>query len=287
VSNGNGHTSDVQGRLFVHGVPPDADGKWRVPVGMNDFQLLGIVDPGAWAVFLALQWFAREKDTCHPSLLALVEMLGKDKDKRGGERTIRYAIDRLVNAGLVQRVATRGKVTEYHLRRKEIDCLTSTEVRQPVSESKATGFQDQGNQFPKLRQPVSSVIDKDKGTRQRNKTRRALRFDAADMTTAVWMFSLIQAIDAKAKKPNLDGWANEIRLMREQDGRADQEIREVFEWANQDNFWRSNILSPGKLREKFTTLLSQRNRNGSTSKRNSHVGPGQRHEADCPGIGRA
>jgi len=77
------------------------------------------------------------------------------------------------------------------------------------------------------------------------------------------MFSLIQQIDAKSKKPNLERWANEIRLTREIDNRTDQEIRRVFWWANQNTFWRGNILSPAKLREKFTQLLAQSQRNGA------------------------
>lgn len=82
-------------------------------------------------------------------------------------------------------------------------------------------------------------------------------------------------MDPKAKAPNLDKWANEIRLMREQDGRTDAEIRAVFTWANQDGFWRSNILSPGKLREKFTTLDLKRKQgsNGNGRPDNDSTSP--------------
>jgi hypothetical protein len=79
------------------------------------------------------------------------------------------------------------------------------------------------------------------------------------------MFAMVQKIDSKVREPSLDRWANDIRLMREADKRTDEEIRATFAWANDDDFWKANILSPGKLREKFTTLLGQQNRNGGST----------------------
>lgn len=63
---------------------------------------------------------------------------------------------------------------------------------------------------------------------------------------------------ATPAKRNLPDWANTIRLMREQDNRDPREIRDVFVWANRDSFWSSNILSPGKLREKWDVLYLKR-----------------------------
>jgi hypothetical protein len=81
------------------------------------------------------------------------------------------------------------------------------------------------------------------------------------------MLSLIRALDPKCKQPNLDKWANEIRLMRERDKRTDREIRATFTWANRDSFWQSNILSPSKLRDKFSTLSLKAASNGQPVKK--------------------
>ncbi len=90
-------------------------------------------------------------------------------------------------------------------------------------------------------------------------SRRTLRFDLADRATAEWMFERIRDLDQTFKTPNLDSWANDIRLTRQRDGKTDEEIRELFAWANQNDFWCSNILSPGKLREKWSQLTLKRN----------------------------
>jgi hypothetical protein len=68
------------------------------------------------------------------------------------------------------------------------------------------------------------------------------------------MFSKIREVAPKSKKPNFQDWANAIRLMREADKLSLDEIRKVFTWANQDQFWKTNILSVGSLREKFAGL---------------------------------
>lgn len=80
-----------------------------------------------------------------------------------------------------------------------------------------------------------------------------------DLKAAQWIFQLITRISPSAKTPNWSGWANDVRLMREQDNRTHSDICQMFKFANQDSFWKSNILSPAKLREKWTQLEAKRN----------------------------
>lgn len=86
--------------------------------------------------------------------------------------------------------------------------------------------------------------------------------NADDLKAAQWIFQLITRISPSAKTPNWSGWANDVRLMREQDNRTHSDICQMFKFANQDSFWRSNILSPAKLREKWTQLEAKRNTQG-------------------------
>lgn len=79
-----------------------------------------------------------------------------------------------------------------------------------------------------------------------------------DHKAARWMFDLVRKVNATAKEPNWPTWANDVRLMREIDGRTHKEICELFGWAKKDAFWCSNIQSPSKLREKWDTLVERR-----------------------------
>lgn len=85
---------------------------------------------------------------------------------------------------------------------------------------------------------------------------------ADDLKAAQWIFQLITRISPSAKIPNWSGWANDVRLMREQDNRTHSDICQMFKFANQDSFWKSNILSPAKLRDKWTQLEAKRNTQG-------------------------
>ncbi|MGK7503027.1 replication protein [Salmonella enterica] len=83
---------------------------------------------------------------------------------------------------------------------------------------------------------------------------------AEDLTAAEWMFDLIKTISPSARKPNLAGWANDIRLMRECDGRTHRDMCVLLRWACHDSFWAGNVISPAKLREKWTQLDINRNK---------------------------
>ena len=49
-------------------------------------------------------------------------------------------------------------------------------------------------------------------------------------------------------------WARDADLMLRRDGRTEGQVLEVMDWSQGDNFWKSNILSMGKLRQKFDQL---------------------------------
>lgn len=88
---------------------------------------------------------------------------------------------------------------------------------------------------------------------------------ADDLRAAERMFGYVQSIAPAAKKPNYAGWANDIRLMREQDGRRRSEMCELFQWACEDSFWKGNVLCPSKLREKWDALAIKRSKQVTTN----------------------
>ena len=55
-------------------------------------------------------------------------------------------------------------------------------------------------------------------------------------------------------------WLDAARLMVDADGRDPHQAKALIEWACRDAFWRSNILSMPKFREKFDALRLARDR---------------------------
>ena len=55
-------------------------------------------------------------------------------------------------------------------------------------------------------------------------------------------------------------WRTQARLMIDRDGRTVEEITRIIDWAEGNDFWRANVLSVPKLRQKFDTLRLQSQR---------------------------
>lgn len=68
-----------------------------------------------------------------------------------------------------------------------------------------------------------------------------------------------------SKRPRITkAWEDAARLMLDKDGRTERQIRYLIDWSQNDEFWRGNILSMPKLREKFDQLrLKVQSQNGS------------------------
>ena len=60
---------------------------------------------------------------------------------------------------------------------------------------------------------------------------------------------------ARIKSNWLANWSVEVDRMIQQDKRSKDEIVKVLLWCQQDEFWKTNILSMGKMREKFDQLF--------------------------------
>jgi len=78
--------------------------------------------------------------------------------------------------------------------------------------------------------------------------------DAIEISLSGELFNLMLVNNPNTKKPNLQTWAKSFDLMIRRDKRAVEDIRVVMEWCQRDSFWKGNILSPDKLREKFDQL---------------------------------
>lgn len=85
-----------------------------------------------------------------------------------------------------------------------------------------------------------------------------LKYDPLDVRLAKRMYKDILALNPLHAEPDFEKWANEIRLLREAKGIDQLQIFKIWEWANKHDFWKLNILSAGKLRKQFDTLLVQK-----------------------------
>jgi phage replication O-like protein O len=121
----------------------------------------------------------------------------------------------------------------------------------------------QGRPTDKITQPLppkrvkGTKVDEDK---KKPRQQKMYQQDSTFYKMAVYFHEKVSATAKEAEvehliaKSNLQKWADDFRKLIEIDGVDKRLAKEVMDWIPSDNFWRTNVLSAKKLREKFTEL---------------------------------
>ena len=105
---------------------------------------------------------------------------------------------------------------------------------------------------------VSLTVDDTLDDNSRESTSRSkLKFETHHLKLAELLYKQIQNNSPNYPEPDLEKWANEFRLMMERDKREGKEIQDLIIKTQSDNFWKKNILSPGKLRKQYDRLVME------------------------------
>lgn len=81
------------------------------------------------------------------------------------------------------------------------------------------------------------------------------KFSTSDMENSQLLFKKMLENNPDIKEPNFEKWASDFRLIRERDQKNDVQIKYLINWTQNDEFWKSNILSPSKLRKQWDQLV--------------------------------
>lgn len=241
--------------------------------------------PLARLLFVGLWTFA-DDNGIHPAAVRRLKMEVFPADTFD-DATITGLLAELVNAGLVREYDADGErfwiVTGWH-RHQRIDRPTfrhplptdatangsairrtlaedSSNARRAVADASTTdwnGLESNGTGLELERKQTQQEGDASKGAQgspTSGQSKAAPKFTDDDLKLAQEMFDGIRAIHPDARPPNFDRWANSLRLLRN-DGRdrTPEQIRATLAWIRADSFWKTNVLSPDKLREKWDTL---------------------------------
>lgn len=119
--------------------------------------------------------------------------------------------------------------------------------------------------------PINNVEFSLDDTKKQNK----FSDDSLEVILSKYLYEKMLNNDPKARKPNFQSWATNMDKLMRIDKRTEQEIRTVIDYCQDSQFWKSNILSTAKLREKFTQLLLQAegDRIGHYQRNNGHSKP--------------
>lgn len=130
---------------------------------------------------------------------------------------------------------------------EDVSCLDA-ETQPFENESKS-------NDFPQENVTVTlhNAIDKE----EEKEKKKIFDPNSDEFRLSSLLFNKIKERDSKHKEPNLQKWSESIEKLHRIDKREFSEIETVIEWSQANPFWKNNILSTGKLREKFEQLYLQ------------------------------
>lgn len=99
---------------------------------------------------------------------------------------------------------------------------------------------------------------KEKNKEKKNVSQKNPDVSQTSLRLSSLLFEKLKKRDPKAKEPNLSKWAIHIERLIRIDGRDEEEIEEMIEWACEHPFWKGNILSTESLRESFGKLVQKK-----------------------------
>jgi hypothetical protein len=101
--------------------------------------------------------------------------------------------------------------------------------------------------------------------------RKVYDSDSVPFNLTIRLLKKIRLHHQEFKEPNLQKWSDDFNTMLENDLRKPEEITYLIDWCQQDSFWKSIILSPSKIRQKYDQLvILSKSERGSSQNRGGH-----------------
>ncbi len=149
--------------------------------------------------------------------------------------------------------------------RKFTDLLDDYTLKK-IREYKNNSVRNTGQCNDKVSQEKEKEEDKEKNKIKSKKQDKIFSSDSDEYRLSELLLSLIREHKPDYKQPNIQKWAYEVDLTIRRDNRNIVEIENVILWCQRDSFWRTNILSTAKLREKYDQLCIKMNQDTQTRK---------------------
>jgi hypothetical protein len=167
-------------------------------------------------------------------------------DKDVSEQKVRTCLTKLEKLGFLTK-STNNDYTLLTVRNYSVYQQSENEENDEVNQV-LTKHQPSLNQ-------ASTTNKNVKNEKNEKKKDNSPKFEICDEESAKLLFKLMQKNNDSAKEPKFDKWADEIRLIRERDNKTTDQINALIEFSQNDDFWKSNVLSPAKLRKNWDMLV--------------------------------
>lgn len=170
--------------------------------------------------------------------------------------TVRKFLNLLVKDDMISLKKSRQTGTTYKINNYNVYQAFSEEKKHQT-EQRSEHQKD--NELNINKNEKNEKNEKNNNITSKKSKKRIYSDDDPNKKLAVLLFKLIQK-NQNIKEPDLNKWANTIRLTIESDKRTGKEVQDMIVWATSNDFWSGVILSATSLRKHFDKMLAQKNK---------------------------
>lgn len=192
--------------------------------------------------------------------------------------TVRKFLNLLVKDDMISLQKSRQTGTTYKINNYNVYQGFSEEKKHQTEQRSE---QQKDNELNINKNEKNEKNEKNNNSPRNTRKKRVYEDDDPNKILAKTLFKLIKK-NQDIKEPNLNDWANTIRLTIESDKRSGKEVQEMIVWATQHEFWSTVVLSPSSLRKHFDKMNAQKDKPRTTSGTNKLQNTGSDEYDDLP-----
>jgi hypothetical protein len=179
-------------------------------------------------------------------------------------RRVRDAVRWLEENGWIRVDRRLGKASQYVVLPppKVVDTPAQSagvgvETPAQISAHPGTDFRAPRHRFPRTPAQISAELEVEPSNENQEREKEtSVVFDADVERLCILLADLVEANGSKRPKIT-HRWLQECDRLLRLDGKTPEQVERAIRWCQASAFWRANILSMPKLREKFETLRLQ------------------------------
>lgn len=161
----------------------------------------------------------------------------------------------------IAHLKSTGELTSKAYSKFQVFTIVSWDLYQCELTGKLTGNQQATNNNQRS-QDVKNILLSELSDETTDKARPKKVFEHEEIAykAARWLADQIEARMPTCKKyteNQLQAWALDFDRCNRLDGHPWEEINDVLSFSQSDSFWRQNILSAGKFRKQYVSLLAR------------------------------
>lgn len=143
----------------------------------------------------------------------------------------------------------------------------------PSPSQKGTDSPEQYHRLPETTHKTTTE-NSGKSKSPSHESKKKFTPDSVEYQLAMYLFDKIKQNNAAhldLTESQKQKWADHIRLMIERDKRTPQQIHNMIDWCQADDFWKTNILSTAKLRKQYDTMAPKANAQWQSNQQRKRV----------------